>query len=87
MSMLRSYLNDASVLSPCLFAVFLIVFGSKYALSIKTSLVYSLTPVLNPPKTPAKHIGLFPSQITKSSLSNSLSIPSSVINFVFDFNF
>ena len=79
----RSNLNEASVLNPCLFAVFLILIGSKYADSRKILVVCSLIPEFNPPKTPAIHIGFLVSQIIRSSSLRVRSIPSSVINFSF----
>ena len=76
----RSKRNEASVLSPCRFAVFLILTASKYADSINIFLVDSLTPESNPPNTPAKHIGESILHIIKSSGSKVRLIPSKVVN-------
>ena len=78
----RSKRKDASVLSPCRFAVFLTLTGLKYALSKNMLVVVSVTPLSIPPKTPAMHMGFSASHIIKSSLSSSLSKPSRVVNLV-----
>ena len=77
-----SYLNEASVFKPCLFAVFLIKTGLNRALSINILLVFSVTPDSSPPKTPAKHISFSLLQIIMSSLSSFLSCPSRVVKRV-----
>ena len=82
-SMPRSNRNEASVLNPCLLAVFRILTGSKYADSRKMFVVVVLIPEFKPPKTPAIHMGCFELQITKSSWCSLRSTLSKVVNFSF----
>ena len=64
------------------FALFLTVTGSKNALSINIVLVFSEIPESIPPNIPAKHKGFFESEIVKSFELISLSMSSSVLNFI-----
>ena len=79
----RSNLYEESVDKLWCLALFLTEMGSKKALSKKIILVFSVIPEYKPPNIPARHIGFFESQISRSSDVIVLSILSKVSNFNF----
>ena len=62
-----SYLKEASVFNPCLLAVLRTETGLNHADSRNTAFVFSETPEVSPPKTPAMQSGFSASHIIKSS--------------------
>ena len=77
----RSNRLDASVLIPKDFAPFRTTEASKYALSINTLLVFSLTAVSKPPITPAIAMGFLPLVINNSFCEILRSTSSRVVIF------
>ena len=79
MSAPRSKRREASVNKPSFLEPLRMVTGSKYALSTKTVVVFSVTAEFRPPMIPAKAIGFFPSVIKSCCCDNFLFSSSRVV--------